>query len=223
MITSYGMTYCGGFALPRDNAEMMYLMQQNSDIEIRETSSPWCSYEWACSSYVDKKLNSTHNLKVLVATFDAICQMPFLEPGFMPIVPNSRNFAIINQSYVGVYDNIEGSIEFLDYFHPTLLKEFQTESEAKWWINYNFLRYILPMSAYIDGEIPYIKEMPLNKAVPVHFFDWTKQNCILFENGLEFRPWQQNNQSQIANNATPMQIEAPDPMNVWLAEPNSDK
>ena len=39
-----------------------------------------------------------------------------------------------------VYDNVQGAVEFIDYFAPSGLKEFSTVDEAKLWLNERFIR-----------------------------------------------------------------------------------
>ena len=218
LIVVYAVIYRGGFAVTDRLDFLIWLMEHNNKLEIQEFSSYWDAWQWSSHKYVDEKLKREQNLNVLVPTIGQIMQMPYHELGFVEIVPAKRYFAIASRNYVGIYETIQGAVEFMNEIHPTMLKEFQSESEARFWLNYVFLRHILPMRGYLTGEVPYIKDMPLDKAVAVNFIDWTLQNCQLPRELYASQTTQ----------TTPLLPESnqqivPDPMNAWLAEPNSDK
>ena len=48
-------------------------------------------------------------------------------------------------------------------------------------LNYEWLRRILPMSAYIQEPIPYLNEMPINTILLPPHAEWVQKHCNLPE------------------------------------------
>lgn len=105
------------------------------------------------------------------------------EPNFVESVPTNRFFAVITEGYVGIFTGVESVSDFLAYFHPTMLKEFTNIDDAKWYVNWFFLRRIFPRIAYICTPIQYLNDVPLDMAVPVNFLGSNPANN--FPSGME--------------------------------------
>ena len=174
--------YRGGFALINNFQHLSWSVSNNSDITVVEEPTLEQAYVNACNCYVQEYWKNNPYKQPALPTFEAVLKMPYYEPGFIKNVPSIRFFATINRDYVGIYDTVEGAIEFLNYFKPSGLKEFDSADGAKLWLNEKFILPILSMSAYITDKIPYLVEIPLNTAVPVHYREWWQQHFKSVDN-----------------------------------------
>lgn len=77
---------------------------------------------------------------------------------------------------------MKGAVEFIDYFKPSGLKEFSFADDAKLWLNEKFILPMLAISAYATEPIEYIKNLPLNSAVPVRYRQWWERNLPAVNN-----------------------------------------
>lgn len=165
----YGMIYRGGIALPMGIANVKFLMQHNADIELLERFNSQDAYIWATQKYVDRKNQLQRYTMPMIPTMEDLMYKAYHEPNFVESVPTNRFFAVITEGYVGIFTGVESVSDFLAYFHPTMLKEFTNIDDAKWYVNWFFLRRIFPRIAYICTPIQYLNDVPLDKAVPVNF------------------------------------------------------
>lgn len=176
----YAITYQGGFALPKSLEELDYLMKHNTNISVREFTSLWEAYCSCCYKRSKDKLKDIMNSQTmqqpLMPTFEAVCQMPFHEPGFIENVSPNRVFAVIHLANCGIYYETQTAIEFLNFYHPSWLKEFATLGEAQWWINCKHMSRIFPMGAYIQNDIPYLNNIQPNLVIPTNYDEWLKEN-----------------------------------------------
>ena len=173
---NFSIIYNGGFAMTDRFECSQFLLESNSNVNIVEAPTLETAYVNACEQYVYGYWQRDPYHTPAIPTFEAVLKMPYHEPGFIPNVPYERYFATVHKDFVGIYDNVIGAMEFLDYFAPSELKEFSTVKEATLWLNEIFVLPILPMSAYITDKIPYIKNLPLNQAVSVNYYDWLNQH-----------------------------------------------
>ena len=111
-----------------------------------------------------------------------ICRTPYQTPGFIAQISTNRFFAIANRDYVGIYDEVQGAVEFINHFRWCLLQEFSTVDAAKLWLNECFIVPMLAMSAYVTEPIECIKNLPLNSAVPIHYRQWWQRNLPAVNN-----------------------------------------
>lgn len=165
----YGVVYRGGIALPMGIANVKFLMQHNADIELLERFNSQDAYIWATQKYVDRKNQLQRYTMPMIPTMEDLMYKAYHEPNFVECVPTNSFFAVVAEGYAGIFTSVDSVSDFLAYFHPTMLKEFLNFDEAKWYVNWFFLRRIFPRIAYIYTPIQYFKEIPLDKAVPVNF------------------------------------------------------
>lgn len=179
----YGMVYRGGIALPMGVDSVSFLMEHNSEVELLECFTPQKGYIWATQIYVERKNRLQRYTQPILPNMEDLVYKAYHESNFMEHVPTKRFFSVIANGYAGIFTSVKSASEFLEYFHPTLLKEFTNEDEAVWHLNWFFLRQIFPRIAYIKVPIEYLKSVPLDTAVPLHFFGENEKPN--FPNGLE--------------------------------------
>ncbi|MBQ3442103.1 MAG: hypothetical protein IJG33_02535 [Selenomonadaceae bacterium] len=179
----YGMIYRGGIALPMGIANVKFLMQHNADIELLERFNSQDAYIWATQTYVERKNQYQRYIMPIIPNMEDLMYKAYHEPNFVESVPTNRFFAVITEGYVGIFTGVESVSDFLAYFHPTMLKEFTNIDDAKWYVNWFFLRRIFPRIAYICTPIQYLNDVPLDMAVPVNFLGSNPANN--FPSGME--------------------------------------
>ena len=166
----YGTVYRGGIALPMGLENLIFVLHHNSDVEVLERFTPQEAYIFAAQKYSERKNQLQRYTQPIIPTIEVLTYKSFHEPNFIECVPSLRFFSAIADGYAGVFTSVESVTDFLGYFHPTYLKEFSTLDDALWHVNWFFLKKIFPRIAYITSPIQYLKEIPLNSAVPLQFF-----------------------------------------------------
>ena len=114
-------------------------------------------------------------------TFEEVLKRPYFEPNFIASILQNRFFAAINTSYFSIFDNIDNVVEFTTEF-PLLfkVKEADSEDHALSLLNRELLMYVMPRSAYIRGDIQYIRQVSINTVASLQaFITWFQQNCQL--------------------------------------------
>lgn len=178
----YGMVYRGGIALPMGLDNLIFLLHRNSDVEVLERFIPQEAYIFAAQKYTERKNQLQRYTQPVIPTMKELTYKAYHEIDFIEYVPATRFFSAIADGYAGVFTSVESVTDFLGYFHPTLLKESTNLDDALWNLNWFFLRQIFPRIAYITTPIHYIKNLPLDSAVPLQFFG---NNTNTFPTGLE--------------------------------------
>lgn len=179
----YGMVYRGGIALAMGFENVKFLMEHNSEVELLEKFKPEEAYIWATQKYVERKNQLQRYTMPLIPKMEDLIYKAYHEPNFIEHVPMNRFFAMIAATHVGIFTSVESAIDFLSYFHPTMLKEFTNIDDALWHINWFYLQRIFPRIAYICTSIQYMNNVPLDMAVPVNFFGSNSNNN--FPSGME--------------------------------------
>ena len=172
----YGMIYRGGIALPLGVENVVFLIEHNSEVELLERFTSQEAYIWATQTYVERKNQYQRYIMPIIPNMEDLMYKAYHEPNFVESVPTNRFFAVIANGYVGIFKSVDSVSDFLAYFHPTMLKEFLNVDEAKWYVNWFFLRRIFPRIAYITAPIQYLKEIPLDIAVPINFLGENPNN-----------------------------------------------
>ncbi len=177
----YGLVYRGGFAVTDNPQNVKWLLETNSDVEICNWNSPWEAYTWCCTEYSRRFLDRNLNMQHKLPTFDEVLQRPYFEPNFVASIPQNRLFAAINTAYFSIFDNIDNVIEFTTEFPlPFKVKEADSENTALAYLNRELLMYVMPRSAYIRGDIQYIRQVEINRIASLQtFIAWLQQNCQL--------------------------------------------
>lgn len=179
---SFCVSHLGGFTLLRNTELLSWTIANNSNVQIVEEPSLDRAYVRGCDQYVRDEWEKNPYQQPILPQFADALRSPYYAPGFVAQIPSSRFFATVHFDYIGIYDNVQGAVEFVEYFKPSGLKEFATVDEAKLWLNERFIRPMLAMSAYVTEPIEYIKNLPLNSAVPIHYRQWWQRNLPAVNN-----------------------------------------
>lgn len=179
---SFCVNHLGGFTLLGNTESLSWTIANNSNVQVVEEPSLDRAYVRGCDQYVrDEWEKNPYHQPILPQFADAL-RAPYYAPGFVAQIPSSRFFATVHRDYIGIYDNVQGAVEFVNYFKPSVLKEFSTADAAKLWLNEYFILPMLAMSAYVTAPIEYIMNLPLNSAVPVRYRQWWEQNLPAVNN-----------------------------------------
>ena len=179
----YGMVYRGGIALPMGVENVKFLMEHNSEVELLERFTSQDAYIWATQIYVERKNQLQRYTMPPLPRMEDLIYKAYHEQNFMEHVPTNRCFAVIANGYVGIFTSVNSIVDFLAHFHPVMLKEFTNVDDATWYVNWFFLRRIFSRIAYINVPIQYLKVIPLDTAVPVHFLSSNSNDN--FPSGME--------------------------------------
>ena len=180
-MVTYGLVYRGGFAVTDNPQFVKWLLETNSDVEICNQNSLWEAYTWCCTEYSRRFLERSLNMQHKLPTFEEVLERPYFEPNFVDSIPQNRFFAAIKTAYFSIFDNIDNVIEFTTEFPlPFKIKETESEEHALAYLNRELLMYVMPRSAYIRGDIQYIRQIGLNRVASLQAFAiWFQQNCQL--------------------------------------------
>ena len=173
---SFCVNHLGGFTLLGNTESLSWTISNNSGVQVVEKPSLDRAYVRGCDQYVRDEWKKNPYHQPILPQFADVLRAPYYAPGFVAQIPSSRFFATVHRDYVGIYDNVQGAVEFIDYFAPSGLKEFSTVDDAKLWLNEKFILPMLAMSAYVTDPIEYIMSLPLNTAVPVRYRQWWQQH-----------------------------------------------
>ena len=179
---SFCVNHLGGFTLLSNTESLSWTISNNSGVQVVEEPSLDRAYVRGCDQYVRDEWARNPYQQPLVPRFEDVIRSPYYAPGFVAQIPSSRFFATVHRDYIGIYDSVQGAVEFIDYFKPSGLKEFSTADAAKLWLNERFILPMLAMSAYVTDPIEYIMSLPLNTAVPVRYRQWWEQNLHAVNN-----------------------------------------
>lgn len=179
---SFCVNHLGGFTLLGNTESLNWTIANNSNVQVVEEPSLDRAYVRGCDQYVRDEWARNPYQQPLLPRFEDVLRAPYYAPGFVAQIPSSRFFATVHSDYVGIYDNAQAAVEFIDYFAPSGLKEFSTVDDAKLWLNERFILPMLVMSAYVTDPIEYIKNLPLNSAVPVRYRQWWEHNLPAVNN-----------------------------------------
>ena len=126
----YGVVYRGGIALPMGVENVAFIIQHNADIELLERFNSQDAYIWATQIYVDRKNQLQRYTMPMIPNMEDLIYKAYHESNFVESVPTNRFFAVITDGYVGIFTSVDSVIDFLAYFHPTLLREFNNVDDA---------------------------------------------------------------------------------------------
>lgn len=166
----YAVIHDGGFGLLKDRKNLKNLMLRIREIFVQKFTNPNIAYDFCRQNYVDQRLKMNIFDRPSLPSLEDVLSHPFFEKGYLKnIVFLKCFFATLSPTHVGIYDNVEESLDFIEHFNPCILKEFDDFDDALGYINATFLRYIYPHENEIDAPIKILKSLPLNVAVPVNF------------------------------------------------------
>lgn len=173
---AFRVNYNGGFALANSTEILTWLISNNSGVHVVEAPNVEQAYFDACNQHVQDEWIKNPYYQPFLPKFEDVLQSPYHVFSFVAQIPAHRFFATVNPDFIGIYDNVQEAVEFVEYFKPSGLKEFYSADAAKLWLNERFILPMVAMSAYVTDPIEYIVNIPLNTAVPIHYRQWWQQH-----------------------------------------------
>lgn len=173
---AFRVNYNGGFALANNIELLNWFITNNSGVHVVEAPNVEQAYFDACNYFVNDEWTKNPYRQPLLPRFEDVLHSPYHAPNFVAQIPAHRFFATISPDFIGIYDTVEGAVEFVEHFKPSGLKEFSTADEAKLWLNERLVLPMLAMSAYVTDPIEFIKKMPLNTAAHIYYRQWWQQH-----------------------------------------------
>ncbi len=182
-----GISYMGGFAITMNTKEVAAIIAEEAGVEIWGFDSPEVAYVHLCRRHVEREYWAAPNTQIVLPRFEQFVETPvFHKYGHLPRPVAVRFFAAAHPKAVGIFTCAAYVAEFLDVYHGSAVKEFSSALDAQNWLNFQFLRYILPMSAYLGVPTPYYAEIPLDVIFEVGFAAWFQENCASVPSQLVF-------------------------------------
>ena len=175
-VRNFRVNYNGGFALLQSTALLGWLLNNNGGVHVVEAPNVEQAYFDACNQFVREEWTKNPYQQPLLPRFADVIRLPYHTPGFVAQIPTHRLFASVSPDYIGIYDTVEGAVEFVEHFKPSGLKEFYSADEAKLWLNEKFVLPMVAMSAYVTDQIGYIQDLPINTAVQIYYRQWWQQH-----------------------------------------------
>lgn len=189
----FSITFNNGFAVANDVERCCTFIQNpnNSEIFVIETESEEQAYWLAVNHYVQSQWQQNPYSQPLLPRLEDVRDRAYYSPIFNIAYGKIQSFiAIYSLEYMAIYDTTNKLMDFLDYFQPIVAREFFTYYEALQWLNEVFVLPMLCISAYSTAPIPYLKKLPLNKAVKFNYKEiWNQQWQSI--NNIEGIPFQQ--------------------------------
>ena len=136
---TFRVNYRGGFSLTRNLEPMSWLMANNNDITVIEAPSLEKAYVDPCWQFVQDEWRRNPYTQITPPKFEDVVNHPYRLDSVIPRIPSHRFFATFSPEYIGIYNSVDGAVEFLYHIKFSNLKEFNSEDEAKFWLNEYFL------------------------------------------------------------------------------------
>lgn len=182
-----GISFQGGFAITTNTADMADVIAKESGGEVWEFDSTEAAYVHLCRRHVEREYWAAPNTQIVLPRLEQLKETPvFHKYGHLPHPVAVRFLAVAHPRAVGIFTRAAYVAEFFDVYHGSVVKEFSSALDAQNWVNYQFLRYILPMSAYLGVATPYYAEIPLDVIFEVGFAAWFQENCASIPSRLGF-------------------------------------
>lgn len=185
---NYAIVYSGGFALLSDLRALQYEVGNETEIHIRAFATAAEAYVFACQEHSKREYWRNPGMLPVMPRWEDMRQTPvFHVPGFVSQPISYRYFAAVCSDLVAILTDAENVTAFLSHRSYAEIKEFASMASAQNWLNYWFLRFIMPMMAYINDEVPACVNISVNTAYPVDFIGWIQQHCGNVPVQLQFR------------------------------------
>lgn len=186
----FGIIFDGGFALANEEWQISNVASKHSNVEIKEFTTREQAYFYTAYNFIKREYWRAPYRQLPLPKMDDICgdHWVFYTPDYVGYCKfQTRFFAAVSQNYVGILDNIESLIGFLSQVPFSEAKECNSIIEAINHINFSFLKYILPFSAYIQGNINRYSTIQINTITPTIFKDW--QDNVHLPNGISLQTY----------------------------------
>ncbi|MBO4780708.1 MAG: hypothetical protein J5497_08735 [Selenomonadaceae bacterium] len=181
----FGIVFDGGFALANEEWQIANVASRHSNVEIVEYHTREQAYFYTAYKLIKREYWRAPYRQLPLPKIEDMCNANwvFYSPDYVGnFNPPIRFFAAFSKEYVGILDNVEALIGFLAQVPFLEIKECNNIIEAQNYINFSFLKFILPFSAYIPTEIHRYSTIPLNTLVPSIFKNW--QDMVRLPDGI---------------------------------------
>ena len=181
----FGILFDGGFALANEEWQIANVASQHSNIEIKEYPTREQAYFYTAYKLIKREYWRTPYRQLPLPKIEDMCNehWVFYSPDYVGgFNPPIRFFTAVSKEYIGILDNVEALLGFIAQVPFSEIKECNSIIEAQNYINFHFLKYILPFGAYIEGNINRYATIPLNTLVPSIFKNW--QDMVRLPNGI---------------------------------------
>lgn len=178
---TFSVIFEGGFALTPICREVKFIAEKTSEVMIQAFPSREEAYKFACERFVEHELKKNPYEQPVLPRLEELKQkIIFRKPDIVNHSVTFRIFAAIHPEYLGIMTNTESMAGFLENFpFNSMVREVGSVLEAQNFLNYEYLRRILPISAYIQESIPYCNNIPVNTIIPTPYVAWMKKHCNL--------------------------------------------
>ena len=173
---AFRVNYNDGFALANSTELLNWFITNNSGVHVIEAPNVEQAYFDACNQFVRDGWTKNPYHQPFLPKFEDVLRSPYHVSGFVTQIPACRFFATVSPDFIGIYDNVQEAVEFVEHFKPSGLKEFSSADVAKLWLNERFIVPMLAMSAYVTDSIEYIVNIPLNTAAHIYYRQWWQQH-----------------------------------------------
>ena len=164
----------GGFGLAVTTNQLVQAMKYGSNLKLQDFDSEEQAYMCACWEHCEREFRiNPYRQPYLPKLVDLLTGQIFYTPTFVPDTTLAyRIFAAVNADCVAILDNLDAIITFTQQVQNFKINELANLYEAQHYIDFQFLKYILPFGAYIKEPIPRCPQIPLNTIVKVQFVQW---------------------------------------------------
>lgn len=181
----FGIVFNGGFAIANEEWQIANVASQHSNVEIKEYPTREQAYFYTAYKLIEREYWRAPHRQLPLPKMEDMCNehWVFYSPDYVGgFNPPIRFFAAVSKDFIGILDDIESLISFINQITFFEVREFNSFIEAQNYINFHFLKYILPFGAYIEGNINRYATIPLNTLVPSIFKNW--QDTVRLPNGI---------------------------------------
>ena len=168
----------GGFALAENENELFQSLKCGGNLKIKDLPDIEQAYLYACDQHCKSEYWKYYGKKIYLPRFEDMINNPiFRNADLIPYQEQAyRIFAAFNSNNVAILDNLDAIISFTQQIKNFKIKEVANPCEAQKYLDFQFLKYILPFGAYFQTPIPRCPQLPLNTIVPVSFVQWVQDN-----------------------------------------------
>lgn len=183
MIT-FAVVFDGGFALVDTCREVKAVMDNHFEILVKGFHTRQAAYVFCCYEHYRREFEKFPLMQPIFPKLEAFERLQvYCKPGFVPYGVASRVFAAVHSSYMGIMTSTESGIGFLEFLPMNSeIVEVESMAKAQNFLNYSYLKDIVPKSAYISDSIPYGDNIQPDIIIQVPYWDWMDQHCILPKN-----------------------------------------
>lgn len=168
----------GGFALAENEEQLFQSLQYGGKLKIKDLLNLKQAYLYACNEYCKREYWRYYGKRIYLPKIEDMIKNPiFLNADLIPYQePAYRIFAACSPNSVAILDSRDAVIAFTQQIENFKIKEVSNPYEAQQYLDFQFLKHILPFGAYFQTPIPRCPQIKLNTIVPVSFVQWAQNN-----------------------------------------------